>query len=258
VPAVLGQGRVALVTGAGRRLGREIALALGRAGFGVAVHHGNSAEAAQATVEELASMGVRAAAVGADLRQPDAIEDLLASVETIFGRLDVLVNSAASFERRPLLEIDATSWDDVLALNLRAPFLCLRAAAPLLARSARAGGEAGAVVNLCDLSAFVPWRGHAHHGSSKAALLHLTRAAALELAPEIRVNAVVPGAILPPPGVAEDSPAWSDVGRRLPLGRVGSARHVTQAVLYLISNDFVTGEALVVDGGELLRGSSKP
>ncbi len=253
-----GQGRVALVTGAARRLGREIALGLAGAGFDIAVHYSSSAAAARATVAELVAGGRRAEALAADLTQPEAISELLAKVEAAFGRLDVLVNSAASFERRSLLEIDAASWDAVLALNLRAPFLCLRAAAPLLARASVSGGEAGVVINLCDLSALAPWRGHAHHGASKAGLLQLTRAAALELAPEIRVNAIVPGAILPPPATTADSPEWRELGRRLPLGRPGDPRNVVQGVLYLVHNDFVTGEVLVIDGGERLRGSGKP
>ncbi len=252
------EGRVALVTGAARRLGRELALGLGRAGFDLVVHYGGSREEAAETVDELEALGVRAVALPADLANAAAIESLFDEVDSLFGRLDVLVSSAASFSRRSLPEIDADAWDATLALNLRAPFLCLRAALPLLTHPERGGDEAGSVINVCDLSALVPWRGYAHHGVSKAGLLHLTRIAALELAPRVRVNAVVPGAILPPPGVSPEDSSWEAAGARVPLLRVGEPRNVVQAVLYLVANDFVTGEVLVVDGGELLRGSSKP
>jgi pteridine reductase len=258
VPAVRLQAGVALVTGAARRLGREIALGLGREGFAVAVHYGTSAAAAEATVAELGRTGARTAAFAADLSRAETIPALVAAVEAELGGLDVLVNSAASFERRALADIDAAAWDAVLAVNLRAPFLLLREAAALLARSARSGGPAGVAINVADLSAVAPWRGYAHHGASKAALVQLTRAAALELAPDVRVNAILPGAVLPPDGMSSEDPAWAAVGGRLPLQRPGEPRHVVEAVRYLVGNDFVTGEALVVDGGELLLGNAKP
>ncbi len=245
------------MTGAARRLGRAIALGLGRSGFAVAVHYGGSAEEAEATVGELQAAGAGAVALPADLTQPEAIAELFRRLEERFGRLDVLVNSAATFTRQSLADIDAAAWDAVLAVNLRAPFLCLRQAADLMGRSPRADGEPAVAVNLADLSGVFPWRGYVHHGVSKAGVLHLTQAAALELAPRVRVNAVVPGAILPPPGVGGDSAEWQAVGEGLPLARVGAPDHVVETVLFLVANDFVTGTAVFVDGGEHLLGSSK-
>jgi NAD(P)-dependent dehydrogenase (short-subunit alcohol dehydrogenase family) len=152
-----------------------------------------------------------------------------------------------------------------MALNLRAPFLCSQAAARLMRASGRATGARGStggglgatgvpglIVNVSDISGLNPWRGYAHHGVSKAALLHLTRVAARELGPHVRVNAVVPGPILPPPGEEEGSDAWRRRGERLPLGRTGQPQDVGEAVVFLARNDFITGETIVIDGGERL------
>lgn len=251
------EGRLALVTGAGHRVGRAIALALGREGCRVLVHYRSAAEAARSTCEEIRALGRDAKALRADLSRPSEIEDLVGAIEGEFGGLDVLVNSAASFVRQPFEEIRAEDWDAVFDLNLRAPFLLTRRSASLMARAAgrRAafGGRAdapGAVVNIADLSGLRPWRGYAHHGVSKAALLHLTRAAALELGPRVRVNAVVPGPILPPRDREDDD--WPRRGERLPLRRTGEPEEVGHAVAFLATNDFITGQAIVVDGGAAL------
>jgi len=256
-PADRTRGGVALVTGGGRRVGRAISESLAASGLAVAVHYGRSREAAEATAASLREAhGVPTWTFQADLAAPDEIGGLFERVRDVCGRLDVLVNSAASFDHAPLAAIDAPRWDRAQAVNLRAPHLCIREARELLAASAAAGGAA-AVVNIADLSGVVPWRGYAHHGASKAGLLHLTRCAALELAPAIRVNAVVPGAILPPAGEPADSPAWRAAGERLPLRRTGDPADVGAAVVFLATASFVTGEVLFVDGGEHLHGSNK-
>lgn len=249
--------RVALVTGAGKRLGRALALRLGEEGLDVAVHYRGSEQEARETVEELEALGVEGRAFRADLAEEGAAARLVEEVAAAFGRLDVLVNSAASFLSRALAESDAALVDRVLAVNLRAPLLLTAAAAPHLGRAAREGGPAGLVVNMIDLSARFPWRGYAVHGAAKAGLLQLTRTAALELAPHVRVNAILPGPILPPPGVSSESEAWRATGERVPLGRPGGPENVARALAYLLENDFVTGEALAVDGGEHLLGSTK-
>lgn len=252
------------MTGAGRRLGRAIALALGRAGCDVAVHYRSSRAAAEATVAELRALGRDAEALGADLTKPADIDALFADLASRFGGLDILVNSAASFERAALADIGWEDWDRVLAINARAPLLCLQRSLPLFAARARRPGRQdgarapAAVINLGDLSGQTPWRGYAHHGASKAALLHLTRCAARELAPEVRVNALVPGPILPPPGEEEGDPAWEARGQRLPLGRTGRPEEVADAVLFLARCEFVTGVALLVDGGEHLLSGGRP
>ncbi len=248
-------GGVALVTGASRRLGKQIATALARQGCRLAVHYGRSGTQANATAAELRELGVEAEPFGADLTRPAEIDRLFEQVGERFGRLDLLVNSAASFERGAFEEIATGEWDDVLDLNLRAPFLCLQRAAALMRREPRAGGVPAAAVNMADLSGLLAWSEQAHHGASKAALLHLTRLAARDLAPHVRVNAVVPGPILPPPGMALEDPAWRRTVERLPLGRAGSCGEIGQAVVFLATNDFVTGASLLVDGGEHLLGA---
>jgi pteridine reductase len=248
------RGRVALVTGAGHRLGAAIATELARRGCDLVVHYGRSRQAAESTAEALRQdHGVRIWTAQADLAQPEEIRALFAGVGDQPGRLDLLVNSAASFDTAPLAEFDSARWDRVQAVNLRAPHLCILHALPLFA----AGADDPAVVNVADLSGVYPWREFAAHGVAKAGLLHLTRCAALELAPAVRVNAVVPGAILPPPGERVESESWLAVGNRLPLGRPGEPRDVGEAVAYLAAARFVTGEILFVDGGERLYGSTK-
>ncbi|MCP4204736.1 MAG: SDR family oxidoreductase [bacterium] len=242
-------GKTALVTGAARRIGKAIALELASQGASIVVHYGGSEAAAVETAGEIEALGVAAWPVQADLRSPSAIRRLFEQVESLSPGLSVLVNSAASFESEAFLEIETAEWDEVQALNLRAPFLCTQGAAPLI----RAAGG-GAVVNIADLSGLKPWKRFAHHGTSKAALVHLTRAAAYELAPEVRVNCVVPGAILPPPGVSESDPSWQRRGDGVPLRRTGLKREVASSVAFLACNEFITGAVLPVDGGEHLVG----
>jgi len=245
-------GAVALVTGSARRVGRAILLELAAAGADVVVHARAAGDDADATADEARALGVRALVAPADLADPDAIEALFGTVERAFGRLDVLVCSAARFDHGPLEAVDAEAWDRTLAVNLRAPFLCARAAAPLMRAAPR--GEAGLIVNIADLSGVHPWRGFVQHGVSKAGLLHLTRILARELAPDVRVNALLPGAILPPPGLDADGPAWTRIGGRNPLGKPGAPSDVARAVRFLAESPFITGAILAVDGGEGLLG----
>lgn len=245
-------GSVALVTGGAQRLGRAIALALAREGTSISLHYGASAGAAHQTAAEIAALGVEVEPFQADLADPAQITGLIDALEARFGRLDVLVNSAASFQKQSFAEITADDWDRVLAVNLRAPFLLSQAAARLM-RSA--GRDAPAlIVNLADLSGVHAWKGYAHHAVSKAGLIHLTKVAARELAPDVRVNAIVPGPILPPPGVDETSQRWREIAGRTPLGRAGTAEDVGRAVIFLAQGDFITGVILPVDGGEGLLG----
>ncbi|HET9949829.1 MAG TPA: SDR family oxidoreductase [Longimicrobiales bacterium] len=238
--------RVALVTGGALRLGRHLARGLAAAGWDVAISYRSSADAAREAAGEVRALGRRCEALEADLADPAAPEALVGAVGEAFGRLDLLVSSAASFDARPLLEVDAEAWDAVMDVNVRAPHLLVRAAAPLL-REAR-----GSVVNLADLAAFQAWTEHPHHAVSKAALVHLTRVQARALAPEVRVNAVAPGAVLPPDDWPESR--LEALARAAPLRRLGTPEDVVQAVLYLADALYVTGHVLVVDGGRLLRG----
>jgi pteridine reductase len=238
------RGRVALVTGAGRRLGRELALALGGRGMRVAVHHNASAEGAAETARLIEAAGGEARTFSADLGTPDAPERLVRAVAAAFGSLDVLVNSAAVMQRTPVGQVTAAQWDAMFALNLRAPFFLAQAAAPHM----RGGG---AIVNVADLAAFETWPAYVPHGITKAGVVQMTRALARVLAPAVRVNAVAPGAVLLPDDWDERSAGR--LAETTPLGRLGSPADVVGAVLYLLEADYVTGECLVVDGGRHIR-----
>ena len=238
-------GRVALVTGAGRRIGRTIALALGARGMRVAVHYHMTADGAAQTAREIAAQGAEARVLAADLRQPAAPARLIADVLAEFGALDVLVNSAAVMVRTPLGEVTPEAWDEMFALNLRAPFFCAQAAAPAL----RSRG--GAIVNIADLAGMETWPGYMPHGITKAGILHMTRALARVLAPAVRVNAVAPGSVLLPDDWGSE--AAERLVKTTPLRRLGSPDDVAQAVLYLLEADYVTGHTVVVDGGRHIR-----
>lgn len=244
------------MTGAARRLGRAMALDLARAGADVVVHYGGSAEAAEATAAEARGFGVRAEAISADLAEPAAIAALADRVGARFGRLDVLVNNAATFDRQPFEEISVEDWERSMRTNLRAPFLTTQRLLPLLRASAagRAEGEAALVLNVGDLSGVHPWRDFVQHGVSKAGVLHLTRILARELAPDVRVNALIPGVILPAPGVDEASQEWAEAKDRVPMRRDGGPMAVVEALRYLLAADFANGVLLPVDGGEGLLG----
>lgn len=238
-------GKIALVTGAARRVGRALALDLARAGATVVINYNRSDRMARDTVADIEAFGGRAIAVQGDVAVKRDVDALIRTTTEAFGRLDILVNSAATFESGRFEDIPEEEWDRVLAVNLKGPFLMMQAAAPLL----RANGS-GVVINIADLSAFQAWPSYAHHAASKAGLVHLTRVAARALAPAIRVNCIAPGTVLPPGDyTGQGSDGTSD--RRL-VERAGTPDDVIRAMNYLITSDFVTGETLVVDGGRML------
>jgi pteridine reductase len=240
------RGRVALVTGAGRRLGRAMAGALAGRGMTVAIHHHASAAGAEALREEIVAGGGRAACFAADLTDPAAAAELPKRVAAELGGLDVLVNSAAVMYRIPFEETTPAQYDAVLDLNLRSVFFCTQGAAPAL-RAAR-----GKVVNLADLSGIQPWPGFAVHSISKAGVVMLTRVLALALAPEVTVNAIAPGAVLVPEEY--DADERERLARATPLRRLGAPGDAVAALLYLLEGaDFATGDVLTVDGGRHLR-----
>jgi pteridine reductase len=237
-------GRVALVTGAGRRIGRAIALALGAAGARVAVHYNASRDGAEETAALIRRAGGDARTFAADLRDAHAPAALVDAVADDMGALHVLVNSASVMERTPLGEVTPEAWDAMMALNLRAPFFAAQAAA-------RRMTDGGVVVNMADLAAFETWPGYVPHGVSKAGLVQMTRSLARVLAPAVRVNAVAPGTVLLPDDW--DESAARRLADTTPLRRLGTPGDAVGAVLYLIGADFVTGETLVVDGGRHVR-----
>ena len=233
------------MTGAGRRVGRALAIALGREGMRVAVHYHGSAEGAEETSAAIRSAGGEATLFQADLASADGPAALVRDVASQLGSLSVVINSAAVMERTPMGEVTAEAWDSIFALNLRAPFLICQAAAPLMQ------GDGGAIVNIADLAAFESWPAYIPHSISKAGVVKMTSSLAKTLAPAIRINAIAPGAVLLPkdwnPTAAER------LASTTPLGRLGDPEDVVGAMLYLLSADYVTGETLIVDGGRHIR-----
>jgi pteridine reductase len=230
------------VTGAGKRLGRTIALGFADAGCDVAVHCNRSRAEAEETAATIRAMGRRAVVVQADQTKGDEVASAVDKAVQALGRIDHLVASAAAFERVPFAEMSRAAWDAMIATNLTGPFEWFRAALPHLRKS-----DAASAVVMLDVAAFHAWRGYAHYCTAKAGLEMLVRVLALELAPDIRVNGIAPGTVLSPEAL---SPADAEVIRRqIPLGRFGTPDDVTRAVLYLATASFVTGTTLFVDGG---------
>ncbi len=235
-------GRTALVTGGAHRVGKAIVLALAGAGADLLIHYHRSASAADATSNEIQSLGRRAQAVQADMGDVGQIQALFKHIEREFGRLDILVNSASVFEAVHFLDMTPRQWDDTLAVNLRGPAFCAQAAARLML--AQGGGH---IINIADVIGLRPWPRFPHHSVAKAGLIMLTQVLAMALAPQVRVNAVAPGAVLKPPHMPDRR--WQEIGAASLLGRTGHPTDVAQAVLFLVQSDYITGEVLVVDGG---------
>ena len=235
--------RVALVTGAAKRLGKAIALRLATDGADLIIHYRESQKEAQETVAEVKKLGRRAFAVRADLTNDSEIKRLFAQTREHFGRLDILVNSAANFIETPFASITESDWDRALDSNLKAYFFCAQAAAPALKSSQ------GVIINFADIGGILGWPGFIPHSISKAGVLMLTRTLAKELAPEVRVNAIAPGTITMP----GDPPEWQeDFINRAPLRRTGSPADIADAVSFLVNAKFITGHTLIVDGGRTL------
>jgi pteridine reductase len=237
--------RVALVTGAGQRVGRAIALGLARNGARVAVHYNEAADGAREVVESIRALGVDAFAIGADLSDAAAAGRLVDSVAAHWGVLDILVNSAGIMLRTPVADVTPAQWDEIFAINLRAPFFVAQAAARVM------GTRGGAIVNISDLAGLENWKDFVPHGISKAGVVQMTRELAHALAPHIRVNAIAPGPVLLPKGW--DEAAAAHLIATTPLHRLGTPEDVVGAVLYLLQADYVTGDTIVVDGGRRVR-----
>jgi len=240
---------VALVTGAARRIGAAIVRTLHASGYDIALHYRDSAEQAQALAAELERARAGSTLLlQADLAEFDRLPELVARCIGRFGRLDALVNNASTFTPTPIGTATPAQWDALFASNARAPFFLAQAAAPHL-RATR-----GAIVNLADLYAERPLREHTLYCMAKAALLMMTRSLALELGPEVRVNAVSPGAILWPED-RSDTTAQQAMLARTPLGRTGTPEEVAQAVHWLLRDaHYSTGQVLHLDGGRMLAG----
>src|SRR5712692_10182979 len=231
------QGCVALVTGAAKRLGRAVALRLAEEGAEVVIHYRSSAADAQSAVAEIEKFGRRGCAISADLSSVADIQRLFDEAAKQFGRLDILVNSAANFLPSSIISTTEEIWDASLDSNLKAPFFCAQAAAPLLRRTR------GTIINFADTGGLLGWPGYIAHSVSKAGVVMLTKVLATALAPEVRVNAIAPGTITMP----GDPPEWeSDFIKLAPLRRSGTPSDITDAVLFLVQSEFITGQILVV------------
>jgi 3-oxoacyl-[acyl-carrier protein] reductase/pteridine reductase len=237
------KGRTALITGGAHRVGRAITLGLARAGANVIVNYHSSVEAADKTTAEARAFGVKALAYQANIADSNEVESMMAAARDTFGFVDILVNSASDFTPFPFPTSDFSVWHRTINVLIHGPFYCANALAPsMLAR-----GE-GNIINIIDQTAVEPWPQFGPHGVGKAGLLAFTRQLALELAPHVRANAVSPGPSIPPTRLNEVQ--RQRLARRNLLGRWGGGEEVAKAVLYLIDADFVTGEVIVVDGGE--------
>jgi NAD(P)-dependent dehydrogenase (short-subunit alcohol dehydrogenase family) len=238
-------GRVAVVTGAGRGIGREIAFELARAGADVAINYYDEPERARATVSDLEMLGVRAMAVAGDVGDGDAVRHLMDEVVAKLGSLDILVNNAGVQTWTPFLDVTEAEWDRVIRTNLKGCFLCTQAAARLMARG-------GAVVNIGSGCNKVPFPGLVAYTASKGGIEMLTKVAAVELAPRrIRVNCVAPGAVEVERTRLEIDDYAGTWGAVTPLGRVGQPADIARTVRFLASDDsaFITGQTIWVDGG---------
>lgn len=240
-------GKVVLVTGSARRVGRAIMLRFAQAGADVVVHFSSagSRDDGESAAEEARALGVRAVVVQGDQSRSADVVEMFAAIRADYGRLDVLVNSAAMFQRKDLLDVTEADWDRVMGVNLKGPFMLTQQAARLMVE----GGQGGVIINISDNSGLNGWAARPHHSISKAGVVMLTQVSALALAEhQIRVNCVVPGPVLQPADAADD--VLAEIAAGLPLGRIGSPDYIADACLFLVQNPFVTGAVLRVDGGE--------
>jgi pteridine reductase len=238
-------GRVAIVTGGAVRLGKALALALAEQGVRLAIHYGSSAGPAEDAVAEIKAMGSDALAIQADLRVPGQTSSIVERAAAHFGQVDILVNSAAIFEPGNWDDTTEDNWDRHFAINVKSPFFLSQAFAT------QVGPErVGHIVNIADWRGFRPGPDHMAYTLTKAAVIAMTKSMALALAPNIQVNAIAPGLILPPPG--RDQSYLKQKAEQIPAQRVGSPKEIANTLLYLLHSDFVTGDLLFVTGGEHL------
>jgi NAD(P)-dependent dehydrogenase (short-subunit alcohol dehydrogenase family) len=249
------KGKVVFVTGSVRRVGWAIALAFAAEGANLVIHYASpdSEGDAHKAAQEVHKLGGDALVISGNQSRSSDVEQMFAQVKAHYGRLDVMVNSAAIFKRTDLLDITEAEWDEVMGINLKGPFLLTQSAARLMIEGGSAASSEGVIINISDNSGLNPWKSRPHHSISKAGVIMLTQVAALALAQHhIRVNCVVPGPVLRPAGEPES--VLAKIAAALPVGHIGSPTNIAQACLFLAGNDFATGSILRVDGGEGLAG----
>ncbi len=240
------KGKTALVTGAGVRLGKAIAEALSARGCRMILHCNASRKPAEDLARRIRSTGGEAAILRADLSKGARAKKLSRDAEKVFGGVDILVNSAAVFWPTPLENLAEAELDSFYAINLKAPYIL----SSQIGRRMKARGH-GAILNLACLSGLKPWKTHLPYSISKAGVVSLTQGLARLLAPEVRVNAIAPGTVLPPEDASEE--AVAALRAKIPLAKIGNPDDITEAALYLLTAPFVTGQILCVDGGRVLN-----
>lgn len=239
--------KVALITGAARRVGRAIALELARAGCDIAVHYHRSEDDARSLGEEIRGLGRRVTLVSGDLAHINTPAALVAHTRAELGRLDILINNASTFDKKPFEETDGAFWEQTLRVNLITPALLARAAAEIM----RASGG-GRIINMADIMADRPAKGYAAYCTSKAAIAGLTRCLAIELAPDITVNAIAPGIAIFPEDY--DAATREKLVSRVPLQRAGTPEDVAALVHFLITRgDYITGQVIPLEGGRSIK-----
>ena len=243
-------GQVALITGAAKRIGRSIALRLAHDGAAIAVNYSTSKAEAELLARDIATQGGRSLAIQADVSRRADVARMIGVTEREFGRLDILVNNAGIFSGSKFQDLTDEQWDRMMNVNLKSQFLCAQAAALIMKRQA-----SGRIINITSLGGLLPWPGYTHYCVSKAGAIMLTRCLARALAPEILVNSVAPGTIeFPGEPLGESGRALStkEYIERVPLHRTGTGEDIADAVAYLATTDFVTGQVIAVDGGRML------
>ncbi|MCS6849009.1 MAG: SDR family oxidoreductase [Anaerolineae bacterium] len=238
-------GSVVLITGAAQRVGRAVALDLAAHGAHIAFSYYLASEPWRDTADAIERYGVHSLAMQADVTRAGDVRALAHAALQRFGRVDVLINNASVWLKKPALEISEAEWDAEMNLNAKAAFMMAQAVAPHMIAQGH-----GLIINITDLSAFQTWPGYAHHSASKAALVALTRVLALEWAPQVRVNAIAPGTVLLPDDADDAKRRWAI--ERSALKRIGTPEDVARTVRYLIEEDFATGAVYFVDGGRSL------
>jgi pteridine reductase len=237
-------GKVALVTGAGKRIGRSVAMRLASEGADVIINYRSSRAEAEEVAAKIKEVGRRAVTIQADVAKRADVAGMFATIEKEFGRLDILVNNAGIFFPAKFEELTEEQWDRILGANLKSQYLCSQMAAPMLRKSGH-----GRIINFASLGGLLAWPEYTHYCVSKAGVIMLTRCLARALAPEITVNAIAPGTI----SFTSDAPELADdFIKRAPLKRTGTPKDIEDAVIYLAQSSFVTGQVIVVDGGRNL------
>jgi NAD(P)-dependent dehydrogenase (short-subunit alcohol dehydrogenase family) len=239
------KGKTALVTGGAHRIGGAITLGLARAGANVVINYNSSSEEAEKLASIVEGYGVRALPLQADITDYNQVEKMVNTASEQFGGVDILVNSASQFEKTPFPVVDIHQWENVIRVQVFGAFYCTNLVVPYMMKR-----QEGAILNIVDISAWQPWKNFSAHSVGKSALLAFTRQLALDLAPHVRVNAVAPGPILPPGNISAEG--MLRTAQQTLLERWGDPEDVIEAVLFLLHSNYITGETVVVDGGQRL------